>query len=825
MLRFTGRWTVYLVLSLIASVALAVAAALRWSPVQAQTPSNDATLSALTLTPRDIIGFPPTRRLYEVGVDSTVETATVTVTTNDRGATVVYSPVGADHNTEEYDVDLSPGRNQMFVTVTAEDGISRQNYVIDINRGVTGIRGWRAGADLDGLKSVDNADPVGIWSDETTVWVTDNEKSKLFAYTLSDGLPDDTKDITLAVGNNNPQGIWSNRTTLWVADWDDEKLFACTLADQTRDADKDIDLHADNQPRGIWSDETTVWVVDAEERKLYAYNMPFDLALEVTPSPVSVDEGSTATLDVRLSHRPSGIVTVSVSSDDEGAVSVDPASLTFNTLNWDDFKEVTVTGEEDADQSNEDATVSLDASRGGYDDVSASVTVRVRDESDGEDAPEFADGDATTRSFEETFGDAAVTAATDIGGPVSATDDPGDTLTYTLEGTDAPRFDVVSTSGQLQTRAGEKYYHERQRIYEVTVVVEDDDDNSDTIAVTLIVTDRDEPPLPPTAVNLSQTSGSASSLNVSWHPPDNPGRPDAVSYDLRYRRDGTANYTNGPQNVSGPRTAIGGLRPATTYHVQVRATNHEGDSGWTAAVTSTTAENSDPVRPSRSHGLVATGVSESRINLSWNAPFDDGGASVTGYKIEVSETRGSGWSDLVANTRSSCRSYAHTGLAAGVTRYYRVFAINRAGEGRSSPVVSSQTQATGAKPKRPGVMYLYFTASDRDRNESPEATSDGNRIKGDCSGQKYFRAYWTEPNSPPVNEWEVRIESSNGASASAIQVRYRNDNPEDPEFTGRALFATAAGESCATSFAVRGRYGNTWGEWGPMSTLSCKNDE
>ena len=134
----------------------------------------------------------------------------------------------------------------------------------------------------------------------------------------------------------------------------------------------------------------------------------------------------------------------------------------------------------------------------------------------------------------------------------------------------------------------------------------------------------------------------------------------------------------------------------------MRATNHEGDSAWTAEVTGTTAENSDPVRPSQPYGLVATGVSESRINLSWNAPFDDGGAPVTGYRIEVSETGGSGgWSDLVANTRSSRRSYAHTGLAAGVTRYYRVSAINRAGLSQPSYAVSGRDAAGWRKAQTP----------------------------------------------------------------------------------------------------------------------------
>ena len=134
--------------------------------------------------------------------------------------------------------------------------------------------------------------------------------------------------------------------------------------------------------------------------------------------------------------------------------------------------------------------------------------------------------------------------------------------------------------------------------------------------------------------------------------------------------------------------------------------------------------------------------------LSWNAPTDDGGASITGYRIEVSDDGGSTWSDLVANTRSSNRTYAHTGLIAGVTRHYRVSAINRVGTGLRSAVASGQTQAAGAKPKRPSTMYLYFTVSNSDRNESEEVKSSGNVIDGDCSGQKYFRAYWTEPNSP-----------------------------------------------------------------------------
>ena len=50
-------------------------------------------------------------------------------------------------------------------------------------------------------------------------------------------------------------------------------------------------------------------------------------------------------------------------------------------------------------------------------------------------------------------------------------------------------------------------------------------------------------------------------------------------------------------------------------------------------------------RPGAPEGLTAAGNGQTRIDLSWTAPSDDGGADITGYKIEVSPN-GSSWSDL-----------------------------------------------------------------------------------------------------------------------------------------------------------------------------------
>ena len=99
--------------------------------------------------------------------------------------------------------------------------------------------------------------------------------------------------------------------------------------------------------------------------------------------------------------------------------------------------------------------------------------------------------------------------------------------------------------------------------------------------------------------------------------------------------------------------------------------------------------------PEAPTGLTATADGQTQIDLSWTAPSDNGGATITGYKIEVS-TNGSSWSDLVANTNSTSTSYTHSGLAAGSARHYRVSAINSAGTGPASNVDNATTGAAPA---------------------------------------------------------------------------------------------------------------------------------
>ena len=95
-------------------------------------------------------------------------------------------------------------------------------------------------------------------------------------------------------------------------------------------------------------------------------------------------------------------------------------------------------------------------------------------------APVFRDGASTTRSVAET-----TTAGRNIGAAVAATDADNDALTYSLGGTDAATFDIVASTGQLQTNAALNYA--TRNSYSVTVSVSDgknDDGDPDTTIVT-----------------------------------------------------------------------------------------------------------------------------------------------------------------------------------------------------------------------------------------------------------------------------------------------------------------------------------------------------
>ena len=126
--------------------------------------------------------------------------------------------------------------------------------------------------------------------------------------------------------------------------------------------------------------------------------------VKVDPTTLSVDEGGSKTYDVVLDSKPSANVTVAAASEDEGAVTVTPASRTFTPDNWNTPQSFTVSGVEEDDFDDESVSIdhtvtSADSQYSGI--TASSVTVGVSDNDEAPKAVTVAFGSAAY-SVDET---------------------------------------------------------------------------------------------------------------------------------------------------------------------------------------------------------------------------------------------------------------------------------------------------------------------------------------------------------------------------------------------------------------------------------------
>ncbi len=134
--------------------------------------------------------------------------------------------------------------------------------------------------------------------------------------------------------------------------------------------------------------------------------------------------------------------------------------------------------------------------------------------------PVFPLGEAGERSVPED-----TPAGENVGDPVTASDANDDTLTYSLDGSDAGSFSIVAATGQLRTRAALDY--ETTNTYTVNVTATDPVGDSATVTVTIRVTDVEEagtvtlsPELPRVGTALTATltdpDGGVSGVTWQW---------------------------------------------------------------------------------------------------------------------------------------------------------------------------------------------------------------------------------------------------------------------------------------------------------------------
>ena len=216
-------------------------------------------------------------------------------------------------------------------------------------------------------------------------------------------------------------------------------------------------------------------------------------------------------------------------------------------------------------------------------------------------------------------------------------------------------------------------------------------------------------PNSPTSVSLSVVS--SSELKVTFNPPAYDGGDTITSYKIEYSTSSRftaattrTTYLNSLSSGSPYQKTIGSLTKGTYYYVRVSAGNSQGY----GLPTISTPGSLNPYQTSDVPTNVLLYVtSDSMLTVSFGLPLDNGGDTITTYRVEwdtspsfngLTSYPNKGYVDLSAAEYSS---YTIQYLTAGQRYYVRVYAKNSAGLGRaalSSPSSAIPSLVVPGKP-------------------------------------------------------------------------------------------------------------------------------
>ena len=237
--------------------------------------------------------------------------------------------------------------------------------------------------------------------------------------------------------------------------------------------------------------------------------------------------------------------------------------------------------------------------------------------------PEFTE-DTATRSIAENSA-----ANANVGAPVTTTDSDGDTLTYSLSGTDSDDFTIDSATGQIT--ADESLNYEEEDEYSVTVGVSDGKDSSgtadtvidDTIDITISVTDVNEPPSFTDGAtgkrNLPENSAADSKVGKPVAATDPEG--DTLSYSIRNTNINQRFHVNsatGQLTVAWntPRDYENGQ---PTYDVTISVSDGSSTDSITVTVTITDVNEPPPKMSPTVTAATNTATPTTKMDVSWTA--------------------------------------------------------------------------------------------------------------------------------------------------------------------------------------------------------------
>ena len=193
-------------------------------------------------------------------------------------------------------------------------------------------------------------------------------------------------------------------------------------------------------------------------------------------------------------------------------------------------------------------------------------------------------------------------------------------------------------------------------------------------------------PSPPTKVVVAPGEGSVS---LSWSAPTDNGGASVTDYIIQFKAVADATWSTFGDEISTNTVAtVPGLRNGKAYMFRVSAVNASG-----ASVASTESPSAIPSTvPNSPRGLSVT-PGDGRVSLSWSAPADNGGASVTDYIIQFRAVAAATWSTF-GDGISTNTVVTVPGLQNSTAYVFRVSAVNASGTSAFSTVANGTTTAS-----------------------------------------------------------------------------------------------------------------------------------
>lgn len=204
--------------------------------------------------------------------------------------------------------------------------------------------------------------------------------------------------------------------------------------------------------------------------------------------------------------------------------------------------------------------------------------------------------------------------------------------------------------------------------------------------------DKTPPPTPavPVLVSYSQTVA-----NLSWTPvKDNVG---VAAYNI-YRDGAVVGAVSSPLTFYDPN-----LSPNTTYTYTISAFDASGNqSGRSLPLVMTTYSYPDTTPPTVPTGVLATGLTDIAIGLTWHASTDN--VAIAGYEIY----RGTSQSSITPFATSTTTSFTDTLVGPSKTFYYQVDAFDTSGNHSArSAIVAGTTLADTTPPSIPANLHGF----------------------------------------------------------------------------------------------------------------------